>query len=78
MCVYTAQKNREKNTPATRMMRALRHRLRKVQQQITPLLVIGADRQTPRRLAAEVLNAPSLPVKGHHHDPPGVSHGLSS
>jgi len=77
MCLYTAQKNRAKNTPATRMTRALRHRLRKVQQQITPLLVTGVDRQTTRSLAAEALNAPSLPEKGHNDDPPGVSHGLS-
>ncbi len=59
------------------MTKALRHRLRKVQQQITPLLVIGADRQIPRILAAEVLNAPSLPERGLHLDPPGVSRGLS-
>ena len=56
---------------------ALRHRLRKVQELITPLFVTGADVQTTRILAAEALNAPSLPEKGHHHDPPGASHGLS-
>ena len=56
-----AQKHRAKNTPATRMKKALRHRLGKFPQQITPLLVIGAKMKTSRCLPAGDLTAPSLP-----------------
>lgn len=56
-----AQKIRAINTPATRMKKALRHRLGKVHQQITPLLVIGAKKKPTRRLPAGNLTAPSLP-----------------
>ena len=58
---YRCSEEQSKNTPATRMKKALLHRLGKFPQQITPLLVIGAKMKTSRCLPAGDLTAPSLP-----------------